>query len=105
MLITSDSSGESFCISVWDLHSGMQIKSYKGSSCSPHTLSLLGKQYVLAAQDGKPIIYVWNIAKVGFHVRNRLATHLKSLVTRTFRLDINSIHTDLCYDLKDGISS
>jgi len=64
VLMTSDNSGERFCVSVWELHTGMQIKTYKGSSCSQHTMNLLGKQYVLAAQEGKPIISVWNIAKV-----------------------------------------
>lgn len=64
VLVTGDSSGESFCVSVWELQSGMQIKTYKGVGCAPHTLSLLGKQYLVAAQENKPVIYVWNIAKV-----------------------------------------
>jgi WD40 repeat protein len=61
---TTDALGDSFCISVWDLGSGMQIKNYKGGNCSPHALSLLGNQYIMAAQVNKPIIHVWNVAKV-----------------------------------------
>lgn len=61
---TTDSLGENFCISVWDLGSGMQLKSYKGGNCAPRTLGFLGNQYLLAAQMNKSVINVWNVAKV-----------------------------------------
>ncbi|EDO39035.1 predicted protein, partial [Nematostella vectensis] len=67
--LTTDSSGESFCVSVWSISSGMQIKTYKTGSCLAHGLSLLGSQYVLGAQMGKPILHVWNVAKEQLHMK------------------------------------
>ena len=62
--LTTEKSGENFCISVWDLSSGMQLKAYKGGSCSPHGLSVIGSDYIMAAQQNKSILHLWNIAKV-----------------------------------------
>ena len=66
--VSTESSGENFCISVWDLASGMQLKTYKGGCCSCHGLAVLGKNYIVAAQTGKPVLHVWNVAKVILHV-------------------------------------
>ena len=62
--LTSEESGDNFCVSLWDVTSGMQLKSYKGG-CSPsRCVSLLGKDYILASQLNKPIIHVWHTVKV-----------------------------------------
>ena len=65
--MTTESSGENFCVSVWDLSSGMQLKAYKGGSCSPHGLSVVGSDYVMAAQSNKPMLHLWNTAKVVYN--------------------------------------
>lgn len=62
--LTTEASGDNFCISLWDVNSGMQLKAYKGGSCSSRCVCLLGKDYVLASLVNKPIVHVWNTAKV-----------------------------------------
>lgn len=66
--LTTESSGDNFCVSLWDLNSGMQLKAYKGGSCQARCVSLLGKDYIMASQSNKPIIHTWNMAKVGVFV-------------------------------------
>ncbi|KAJ7372545.1 hypothetical protein OS493_019054 [Desmophyllum pertusum] len=61
--LSTESSGDNFCISLWDINSGMQLKAYKGGSCPSRCVSLLGKDYIMASQANKPIIHVWNMAK------------------------------------------
>lgn len=61
--LTTESSGDNFCVSLWDLNSGMQLKAYKGGSCQARCVSLLGKDYIMASQSNKPIIHTWNMAK------------------------------------------
>lgn len=62
--LSTESSGDNFCISLWDINSGMQLKAYKGGSCPSRCVSLLGKDYIMASQANKPIIHVWNMTKV-----------------------------------------
>lgn len=62
--LTTDAGGDSFCISLWDLATGMQLKVYKGGCCPSRCVSLLGKDYIMASQVNKPIIHVWNTAQV-----------------------------------------
>ena len=62
--LTTDAVGDTFCISLWDLATGMQLKVYKGGCCPSRCVCLLGKDYIMASQVNKPIIHVWNTAKV-----------------------------------------
>ena len=62
--LSTEGSGDNFCVSLWDINSGMQLKAYKGGSCPCRCVALLGKHYILASQLNKPIIHVWNLAKV-----------------------------------------
>ena len=62
--LTTDAVGDTFCISLWDLATGMQLKAYKGGCCPSRCVCLLGKDYIMASQVNKPIIHVWNTAKV-----------------------------------------
>ena len=62
--LSTEATGDNFCVSLWDINSGMQLKAYKGGSCPCRCVCLLGNDYVLASQANKPIIHVWNMAKV-----------------------------------------
>lgn len=64
VLMTSEESGDNFCISLWDVNSGMQLKAYKGGCCPSRCACLLGKDYIMASQVNKPIIHVWHTSKV-----------------------------------------
>ena len=67
--LTTEASGDNFCVSLWDVNSRMQLKAYKGGSSPPRCVCLLGKDYILASQVNKPIIHVWHTAKVsGFRL-------------------------------------
>ncbi|CAH3026839.1 unnamed protein product [Porites evermanni] len=67
--LTTDAVGDTFCISLWDLATGMQLKVYKGGCCPPRCVCLLGKDYIMASQVNKPIIHVWNTAKESVQTR------------------------------------
>ena len=62
--LSTEATGDNFCVSLWDINSGMQLKAYKGGGCPCRCVCLLGNDYVLASQTNKPVIQVWNMAKV-----------------------------------------
>ena len=64
--MSTEATGDNFCVSLWDINSGMQLKAYKGGSCPCRCVCLLGNDYILASQVNKPVIHVWNIAKVHY---------------------------------------
>lgn len=71
--LSTEASGDNFCVSLWDINSGMQLKAYKGGCCPCRCVSLLGKDYILASQLNKPIIHVWNLAKVsGLSLKHKI---------------------------------
>lgn len=61
--LSTEATGDNFCISLWDINSGMQLKAYKGGGCPCRCVCLLGNDYILASQASKPVIHVWNMAK------------------------------------------
>ena len=65
--MSTESSGDNSRVSVWELASGMQLKSYKGSCCTRRGVAMLGRQCFVAAQSGKPVLHVFNMAKVMPH--------------------------------------
>jgi pre-rRNA-processing protein IPI3 len=63
IVLTSDSSDQLWNACVWDPRAGTTLMTYKGGSASPHTLCLLGNDYLLAAEPNKPIIRSWALNK------------------------------------------
>lgn len=82
--LTTDASGDNFCVSLWDVNSRMQLKAYKGGSSPPRCVCLLGKDYILASQMNKPIIHVWHTAKVS----ELLTEHHRKLCVRSSFIQI-----------------
>lgn len=64
-LITSDSStsgGALFTCNVWDIHTGTILHSYKnGGVCSPNTLCQINNDYILAGENLKPLLHLWQM--------------------------------------------
>ncbi|KAM6938378.1 WD repeat-containing protein 18 isoform 1-T2 [Lycodopsis pacificus] len=61
VIVTSDSGSQLWNSSVFDLHSGSSLLSYRGGSSSARTMTLLNGQYLLSAQLGKNFINMWEI--------------------------------------------
>uniref|UniRef100_A0A6M2DGL8 Putative wd40 domain protein n=1 Tax=Xenopsylla cheopis TaxID=163159 RepID=A0A6M2DGL8_XENCH len=61
VVLASDDSGQ--CnTSVWDPNTCTMVMTYKGGNvASPHTLSLINNEYVIAADRTKPLLNVWPI--------------------------------------------
>lgn len=60
--VTSESSGQLCSVSVWDTQTGSQLMTYKGGGvCASHSLSLVGSDYIVAAELSKPLMHVWPI--------------------------------------------
>ncbi|KAL1447706.1 hypothetical protein WDU94_005597, partial [Cyamophila willieti] len=57
--ISSDGSG---AISVWEPKGGTLLMSYKGSGVlNPQAFCLLGNDYLLGVEKGKPMIHTWPV--------------------------------------------
>ncbi|KAM9797712.1 WD repeat-containing protein 18 isoform X1 [Syngnathus typhle] len=61
VVVSSDASSQFWNVSVFDLHSGSSLLSYRGGNSSPRTLCLLNGQYLLSAQLAKNVINIWEI--------------------------------------------
>lgn len=46
---------------VWDVRTGTNLMSYKGAVCGMNGLCLLGSDYVISTDKGKPFLRVWPI--------------------------------------------
>lgn len=79
VIISSDSGSQLWNSTVFDLHSGSSLLSYRGGNSSSRALTVLGGQYLLSAQLGKNFINVWEIQrKVRFvktHADTRTQLH------------------------------
>ena len=64
VILTTGTSEDNVCISLWGVNSGILLKSYKGGSCPSRSVCLLGKDFILASQVNKSVIHVWHTAKV-----------------------------------------
>lgn len=71
VILSSDSGSQLWNLTVFDLHSGSSLLSYRGGNSSARTLTLLRGQYILSAQLGKNFINVWEIQR---KVRTRYTT-------------------------------
>lgn len=63
VIVSSDSGSQLWNSTVFDLHSGSSLLSYRGGNSSARTLTVLGGQYLLSAQLGKNFINVWEIQR------------------------------------------
>lgn len=63
VIVSSDSGSQLWNITVFDLHSGSSLLSYRGGNSSARALTVLGGQYLLSAQLAKNFINVWEIQR------------------------------------------
>lgn len=63
VIISSDSGSQLWNTTVFDLHSGSSLLSYRGGNSSARALTVLGGQFLLSAQLGKNFINVWEIQR------------------------------------------
>lgn len=60
VLVTTDSNNTLWTSSIWDPHTGTNLKSYKGGgTAEPRTLSFIGSDYLAAVERTKPILHIW----------------------------------------------
>lgn len=59
----SDGSGEQSCVTAYDLSTGVALKNFKHGSCGRNGLALINDEYLLAVQNGKQLIHVYDVEK------------------------------------------
>ncbi|XP_035862960.1 WD repeat-containing protein 18 isoform X1 [Sander lucioperca] len=63
VIVSSDSAAQMWNSTVFDLHSGSSLLSYRGGNSTARTLTVLRGEYLLSAQLGKNFINVWEIQR------------------------------------------
>ncbi|KAG7218863.1 hypothetical protein INR49_019449 [Caranx melampygus] len=63
VVVSSDSGSQLWNSTVFDLHSGSSLLSYRGGNSSARTLTVLRGEFLLSAQLGKNFINVWEIQR------------------------------------------
>uniref|UniRef100_A0A3Q3GVZ3 WD repeat-containing protein 18-like n=1 Tax=Labrus bergylta TaxID=56723 RepID=A0A3Q3GVZ3_9LABR len=63
VIVSSDSGSQLWNCTVFDLHSGSSLLSYRGGNSSARTLTVLSGGQLLSAQLGKNFINVWEIQR------------------------------------------
>ncbi|CAJ1059508.1 WD repeat-containing protein 18 [Xyrichtys novacula] len=63
VIVSSDSGSQLWNCTVFDLHSGSSLLSYRGGNSTARTLTVLSGGYLLSAQLGKNFINVWEIQR------------------------------------------
>ncbi|XP_040039258.1 WD repeat-containing protein 18 [Gasterosteus aculeatus] len=63
VIVTSDSGSQLWNSTVFDLHSGSSLLSYRGGNSAARTLTVLNGEYLLSAQLGKNFINMWEIQR------------------------------------------
>ena len=58
--VITEFSGEQACISVWDLSTGIRLKTYKNCSCGRNGLDFITNNYVICAQHEKQMLHVYD---------------------------------------------
>lgn len=60
--VTCEGSGQLWNACVWDPHVGTPLMTYKGGGvAAPHSLCLLGKDYLMISDVTKPVLYAWQL--------------------------------------------
>lgn len=63
VIVSSDSASQLWNLTVFDLHSGSSLLSYRGGNTAARGLAVLAGRYLLAAQLAKNFINVWEIQR------------------------------------------
>ncbi|XP_039983826.1 WD repeat-containing protein 18 isoform X1 [Xiphias gladius] len=63
VIVSSDSGSQLWNSTVFDLHSGSSLLSYRGGNSSARTLTVLRGEFLLSAQLGKNFVNVWEIQR------------------------------------------
>uniref|UniRef100_A0A3B5QC64 WD repeat-containing protein 18 n=1 Tax=Xiphophorus maculatus TaxID=8083 RepID=A0A3B5QC64_XIPMA len=63
VVISSDSGSQLWNCTVFDLHSGSSLLSYRGGNSAARSLAVLRGEFLLSAQLGKNFINVWEIQR------------------------------------------
>ncbi|XP_068448800.1 WD repeat-containing protein 18 [Clinocottus analis] len=63
VIVTSDSGSQLWNCTVFDLHSGSSLLSYRGGNSGARSLALLSGEHLLSAQQGKNVINMWEIQR------------------------------------------
>ncbi|XP_029005371.1 WD repeat-containing protein 18 isoform X2 [Betta splendens] len=63
VIVSSDSGSQLWNSTVFDLHSGSSLLSYRGGNSSARTLAILRGEFLLSAQLGKNFINMWEIQR------------------------------------------
>lgn len=58
---TSAANDQLNAANVWDVRTGTNLMSYKGAVCGTNGLCLVGSDYVISTDKGKPFLRVWPI--------------------------------------------
>jgi len=61
VLLTSDSVGQVCNTCAWDPVTGSSLHQWKGGTSIPHSLSLVGSDYLLSGQPNKPLLNLWQV--------------------------------------------
>ncbi|XP_066257848.1 WD repeat-containing protein 18 [Euwallacea similis] len=60
LLLTTSQSSQQFSVSLWDYNTKNVLKLYKNGGTVPNKcLSVVGKDYILAAETSKPLLHAW----------------------------------------------
>ncbi|KDR21830.1 WD repeat-containing protein 18 [Zootermopsis nevadensis] len=60
--ITCEGSGQLWNACVWDTRVGTSLMTYKGGGvAAPHSLCLLGKDYLMISDHTKPVLHAWQL--------------------------------------------
>lgn len=95
VILSSDSGSQLWNLTVFDLHSGSSLLSYRGGNSSARTLTLLRGQYILSAQLGKNFINVWEIQR---KVRSRYTAGWSKRSDRAGRMDLQALSCPLQFE-------
>lgn len=63
VLWSTEATGQLWNTCVWDLYSGTVEHTFKGGVSSANSLCLVGNEYLLSAECGKPLLHHWPICK------------------------------------------
>ncbi|XP_041646353.1 WD repeat-containing protein 18 [Cheilinus undulatus] len=63
VIVSSDSGSQLWNCTVFDLHSGSSLLSYRGGNSSARTLTVLSGGYLMSAQLGKNFINLWEVQR------------------------------------------
>lgn len=62
LLLTTTQSSVQWSICAWDYNSGNSLQVYKnGGTATPKTLTTLSNDYLLVAENNKPLLHVWPV--------------------------------------------